>query len=110
MDNSNRFSVMILEKDVLEYNHFKSKYNEFEELLKTNFRGFFFKNYYQNQKMLWYNKYIKKMSFLEKHYRTTHVYTGYHKQLEDPYLQDQDTVVAVLVEPSAPQIGEIVPF
>ena len=48
------------------------------------------------------NKYIKKMRYLEKHYRNTHVYTDYHKQLETPYLLDQEPVVATLIEPSAP--------
>jgi hypothetical protein len=102
MNNEDRFSVLLLEKDVLEYNLFKSQYEEFERLSKTTFRGFFYKNYYREQKIFWYNKYIKKMSYLESRYRKTKVYTKYHQQLETPYLLDQDPVVATLVEPSAP--------
>ena len=106
MDDTTRFSVLILEKDVLEYKHFKTNFQKYETLLNTNFRGFFFKNHYQEKKMYWYTKYIQKMRYLEKHYRTTKVYTDYHKQIEGPivhpYLQNQDPVVAVLVEPSAP--------
>ena len=33
----------------------------------------------------WYNKYIKKMAYLERSYRRTNVYTDYHRQLENPY-------------------------
>lgn len=102
MNDEFRFSIFVLEKDVLEYNHFKAKYEEFDALSKTKIRGFLYKNYYKDQKMFWYNKYIKKMRYLEKHYRNTHVYTDYHKQLETPYLLDQEPVVATLIEPSAP--------
>ena len=84
MDNENRFSVLLLEKDVLEYNHFKAKYEEFDALSKTTIRGFFYKNYYKEQKILWYNKYIKKMSYLEKRYRKTNIYTKFHEQIETP--------------------------
>jgi hypothetical protein len=102
MDDDSRFSVFVLEKDVLEYNHFKAKYEEFDALSKTKIKGFLYKNYYKDQKMFWYNKYIKKMSFLEKRYRKTNVYTKYHEQMETPYLLDQEPVVATLVEPTAP--------
>lgn len=102
MDDESRFSVFVLEKDVLEYNHFKAKYEEFDALSKTKIKGFLYKNYYKDQKMFWYNKYIKKMSYLEKRYRKTNVYTKYHEQMETPYLLDQEPVVATLVEPSAP--------
>jgi hypothetical protein len=107
MDDDNRFSVFVLEKDVLEYNHFKAKYEEFDRLSKTKIRGFFYKNYYKDQKMFWYNKYIKKMSYIESRYRKTNIYTDYHKQLETPYLLDQDPVVATLIEPSAPYHNEL---
>jgi len=102
MDDESRFSVFVLEKDVLEYNHFKAKYEEFDALSKTKIKGFLYKNYYKDQKMFWYNKYIKKMSFLEKRYRKTNVYTKYHEQMETPYLLDQEPVVATLIEPTAP--------
>ena len=35
MNDEFRFSVFVLEKDVLEYNHFKAKYEEFDALSKT---------------------------------------------------------------------------
>ncbi len=60
MDDENRFSVLLLEKDVLEYNHFKAQYEEFDRLSKTTIKGFLYKNYYKEQKMFWYNKYIKR--------------------------------------------------
>jgi hypothetical protein len=106
MNNENRFSVLILENDVLEYNHFKAKYEEFCRLSNTSFKGFFFKTYYKEQKMIWYNKYIKKMSYLETRYRKTNIYTKYHEQLETPYLLDQEPIIATLVESSAPLMEE----
>lgn len=106
MDDTTRFSVLILEKDVLEYNHFKKNYQKFEKLLNSKIRGYFYKQYYQEKKMYWYNKYIQKMRFLEKNYRTTNIYTNYHKQLEAPHLNDNEPVVAVLVESSAPFLEE----
>ena len=42
------------------------------------------------------------MSYLEKRYRKTNIYTKFHEQIETPYLLDQEPVVATLVEPSAP--------
>lgn len=104
MDDENRFSVLLLEKDVLEYNHFKAQYEEFDRLSKTTIKGFLFKNYYKEKKMFWYNKYIKRMSYLEKRYRKTNVYTKYHEQIEAPYLLHQEPVIATMVEPSAPQV------
>ena len=38
MDDENRFSVLLLEKDVLEYNHFKAQYEEFDRLSKTTIK------------------------------------------------------------------------
>jgi hypothetical protein len=33
-NNNNRFSILILEKDVLEYNYYKTKFNEYAEKVK----------------------------------------------------------------------------
>ena len=82
MENNNRFSVMLLEKDVLEYHNFKNKYNEFYELcancsLKE-------KEDFEKKKNYWYKRYIGKMKYLEENYRKTNVYTRYHAQLENP--------------------------
>jgi hypothetical protein len=102
MDDENRFSVMLLEKEVLEYNHFKTNYEEFKRLSNTTIKGFLFKNYYKEQKLFWYNKYIKRMSYLETRYRKTNIYTKFHEQIETPYLLSQEPVIATMVEPSAP--------
>ena len=104
MDGEDRFSIVVLEKDVLEYNYFKTKFKKYEYKLNT-FCGKMRKNYNNGRKMFYYNKYIKKMKYLEENYRKTHVYTDYHKQLETPYLNDQTPVVATMIEPSAPYMN-----
>ena len=40
MDNNNRFSILILEKDVLEYIYYKTKFNEFTEKVKSKWYYF----------------------------------------------------------------------
>jgi hypothetical protein len=84
MDDSNRFSILILEKDVLEYNHFKNKFYEYDSNLKKCHR-FLFRKYDQNLKMKFYEKYINKLKFLEKNYRKTQIYTKYHEDIEYPH-------------------------
>ena len=82
MENNNRFSVMLLEKDVLEYNNYKTKYNEYyEKCANCSFKE---KEELEKKKKYWYNRYIKKMKYLEENYRKTNVYTQYHAQLENP--------------------------
>lgn len=98
MDDSKRFSVVVLEKDVLEYNYYKTQYHNMEQMLKS-WRGKFFRNHYTSQKMYFYNKYIMKMKYLEDHYRKTNVYTDYHRQLEG---ENQDPVIATAIQPTAP--------
>ena len=84
MANENRFSLLQLEKDVLKYVEYRKKYQYFDNKLSEPGS--------QEEKAMnkenrdyWYNKYIKKMAYLERSYRRTNVYTNYHRQLENPY-------------------------
>lgn len=81
MDNENRFSVFLLEKDVMEYREYREKFNKYEQKLNTC-SGFFFKSCYTDKKNQYYRKYINKMSYLEKKYRCNEIYTNYHSNLE----------------------------
>ena len=75
MDNDQRFSVLKLENDVLEYVSYKEKYLHYQE--KSN-KSCFRSEHYKKKKDFWYKKYIYKMSYLEKNYRSIHNYTDYH--------------------------------
>lgn len=84
MSDENRFSLLKLEKDVLKYVEYRQKYQNYDNKLHES--------YSQEERAInkenrdyWYNKYIAKMSYLEKNYRKTNVYTDYHRQLENPY-------------------------
>ena len=84
MNQNNRFSVFLLEKDVLEYHDYKVKYNSFNNLF-MNCKSYEKKDL-EIKKNYWYKKYINKMKYLEENYRKTNVYTRYHAQLEGGYL------------------------
>ncbi len=104
MDN-NRFSILILEKDVLEYNHYKQKFNEFDSKTRSIwciFNKFCNKSKIQDEKMYWYKKYIGKMKYIEENYRKTNIYTEYHSKLEQ---LDTEPVVAIVIEPSCPHFN-----
>lgn len=110
--NNNRFSVFLLEKDVLEYHNAKNKYNEYDEQYHSC--PIELKDEYKQKKSYWYKKYISKMKYLEENYRKTNIYTPYHSQLEDGYVPNQansytspplahaEVVEAMPVLPSAP--------
>ena len=111
MSDKNRFSVFILEKDVLEYNYFKNKFNEYDNKTKAWWRKVFYKESDEKNKMDFYDKYISKMKYLEKHYRKTNVYTKYHAEIEQPYLREEpvqatqvDNIVSVV--PTAPVLNQ----
>tara|TARA_B110000967_G_C18825889_1_gene531354 strand:+ start:184 stop:615 length:432 start_codon:yes stop_codon:yes gene_type:complete len=87
LDN-NRFSVFLLEKDVLEYHNAKNKYNEYDEQYHSC--TIESKDEYKQKKSYWYKKYISKMKYLEENYRKTNVYTQYHSQLEHGYVPNQE--------------------
>ena len=79
--SNDRFSVMILEQDVLEYHNYKQKYNDYYEQHKN--ASFENKAELKEKRDYWYNKYINKMRYLEKNYRKTTIYTDYHRKLEN---------------------------
>ena len=83
---NNRFSVYLLEKDVLEYVNAKNKYNEYDE--KYSVCDSSEKEEYKRRKSFWYKRYIAKLKYLEQNYRKTNVYTEYHRQLENPPTQN----------------------
>ena len=85
--DNNRFSVFLLEKDVLEYHNAKNKYNEYDEQYHSC--TIESKDEYKQKKSYWYKKYISKMKYLEENYRKTNVYTQYHSQLEHGYVPNQ---------------------
>ena len=112
--DNNRFSVFLLEKDVLEYHNAKNKYNEYDEQYHSC--PIECKDEYKQKKSYWYKKYISKLKYLEENYRKTNVYTRYHSQLEHGYvpqpvnnydyntppLAHAEVVEALPVLPSAP--------
>lgn len=102
MDDENRFSVLNLEKDVLEYNFYKKKYNEYEK--KVNSVWYYFsKKRNEEEKIKWYKKYIGKMNYLEKNYRKNKIYTQFHAEIEQPYLRDEPVIATVVnLPPTAP--------
>lgn len=84
MANENRFSLLQLEKDVLKYVEYRKKYQYFDNKL-SEVGSQEEKAMNKENRDYWYNKYIKKMAYLERSYRRTNVYTDYHRQLENPY-------------------------
>ena len=83
MANENRFSLLQLEKDVLKYVEYRKKYQYFDNKL-GEVSSQEEKAMNKENRDYWYNKYIKKMAYLERSYRRTNVYTDYHRQLENP--------------------------
>ena len=79
--NEDRFSVLLLEKDVLEYVENKKKFKEYELKTRIWYRCCF-RTKDANKKSGYYLKYIQSMRNLERKYRHVNVYTQYHKQLE----------------------------
>ena len=80
----NRFSVLLLEKDVLAYVNAKDKYNEYDEKYHNCTPDI--RDELKEKKDFWYRKYISKMKYLEENYRKTNIYTRYHSQLEEGYV------------------------
>jgi hypothetical protein len=105
-NNNNRFSILILEKDVLEYNYYKNKFNEYAEKSKSRWH-YFSRSKNEKIKMEFYTKYIAKMRYLETHYRTNNIFTEYHRQLENQPMQQAqvehaEPIIATLIEPPLP--------
>ena len=97
MEDNNRFSILKLEKDVLEYHQYKIKFNEYNNKLKSSCLYY---SHYNRKKDFYYNKYINKMKYLENNYRLIHNYTQFHRQLENNYYDDIPVVATAI--PSAP--------
>lgn len=111
MDYDNRFSIVLLEKDILEYREYKEKYSKYENKLKTCL-ALIYKSEYETKRNFFYNKYIKKMRYLERKYRCNNIYTNYHSQLEGnnalPAYKDENyNIPQAVVIPSAPNLNEI---
>ena len=87
--SSDRFSVLLLEKDVMEYHNYKLKYNEYDQQLHNC--DVSMRSDIKNKRDHYYKKYISKMKYLEENYRKTNIYTRYHAQLESGY-RPQDPV------------------
>lgn len=112
-DNNNRFSVLILERDVLDYHNYKLKYNQFYQQCK-NFYSTGGRDKSELEKLettrdYWYKKYISKMGYLEKTYRRTNIYTQYHDQLENGYVRNpisRDIPTAIAQPVTYPQYAE----
>ncbi len=81
MSDENRFSIVLLEKDILEYREFKNKYNIYEKKMRS-WLSLIYKSSYEEKRNLYYNKYLKKMRYLERKYRCNNIYTKYHSDLE----------------------------
>ena len=129
--DEDRFSVLILERDVLAYRKFKIKYkyyqDKYQRLSSSREANSIQEREICRQEMdKWYNLYINKMTYLEKNYRKTKIYTKYHAQLEnkpvsrsEPFDPDElptvvarpvspvQTAVATRFTPSAPPIPEL---
>jgi hypothetical protein len=80
-DNSLRFSIINLEKDVAEYMQYRAKYYFYNTKLKKSW--LLRRSKYKKQEKYYYNLYINKMKYLEETYRRTNNYTKYHAQLEN---------------------------
>ena len=102
-----RFSILQLEKDVLEYIESRENYQEHEQKSRSTLH-YFQRKFHIQQKKYWYKQYIQNMHFLEKNYRKTNIYTSYHEQLEAPDYpvveqeEQPPTVTAQLLSPTAP--------
>ena len=109
MNDDNRFSIVLLEKDILEYREYKEGYNKYEKKLKS-WMSLVYGVQYEKKRNFYYNKYLKKMRYLEKKYRCNNIYTEYHSQLEGnnalPAYDDVNIPQAVVI-PSAPSINQI---
>jgi len=93
--NKERFSILTLENDILEYIEFRKNYNMYLKKSNNIFLCLY-KNTNKTKSDFWYKKYISKMRYLETNYRRTKIYTNFHQQLE----RNNNTLCDY--EPSAP--------
>lgn len=88
--DENRFSVLVLERDVMMYRKYKIRYNFYYDKYKrmcTNLREanatLQEKEKTRKEMEKFYDLYISKLRYLETNYRRTNIYTRYHEQLEN---------------------------
>lgn len=118
-----RFSVLVLERDVMLYRKYKTRYNFYYDkykrmcyhLREANV------NYQEKEKARlemekWYGLYINKLRYLETNYRRTKIYTRYHEQLENnsnnnptaPRLSVESNLPTAVAKPCSPLRAEYV--
>ena len=97
--NEDRFSVLHLEKDVLQYVENKKKFNEYELKTRQWYRCCY-RRKDANKKARYYLKYIQSMRKLEKKYRHVNIYTKYHRELEQCPTIDESITEATIIPPT----------
>ena len=102
--SSDRFSVLLLEKDVLEYHNYKLKYNDYEQQLRNCHHRI--REDIKTKRDYYYKKYISKMKYLEENYRKTNIYTRYHAQLESGYKPQNPVRPPVSLPPIAARLEQ----
>jgi len=96
--DEDRFSVLLLEKDVLDYVEHKKNFNEYEKKTRQWFRCCSRRSD-ANKKARYYARYIQSMRALERKYRHVNVYTQYHRQLERCPRIDESLPQATILPP-----------
>lgn len=102
--SNDRFSVLLLEKDVLEYHNYKLKYNDYEQQLRNCHHRI--REDIKTKRDYYYKKYISKMKYLEENYRKTNIYTRYHAQLESGYKPQNPVRPPVSLPPIAARLEQ----
>ena len=109
--DENRFSVLVLERDVMMYRKYKNRYNFYYEKYQRMSNNLQEANVtlqerekVRQEMEKWYDRYISKLRYLETNYRRTNIYTRYHEQLENnrrPNLTEESPF-SLSVEPPLP--------
>tara|TARA_A100001015_G_scaffold275970_1_gene333747 strand:- start:206 stop:667 length:462 start_codon:yes stop_codon:yes gene_type:complete len=117
-NDENRFSVLVLERDVLVYRKYKTRYNFYYDKYKRMCHNLREANVTLQEKERvriemekWYDLYINKLRYLEKNYRRTNIYTRYHEQLENnnrPQLSIEQNLPTAIAQPCSPVRGQYV--
>ena len=96
--DEDRFSVLLLERDVLDYVEHKKKFNEYEIKTRQWFRCCSRRSD-ASKKARYYARYIQSMRALERKYRHVNIYTPYHRQLEECPRIDEGVPQATILPP-----------
>lgn len=119
--DENRFSVLVLERDVMMYRKYKNRYNLYYEKYQRMRNNLQEANVtlqerekVRQEMEKWYGLYISKLRYLETNYRRTNIYTRYHQQLENssrPNLTVEPPLPTAVAQPCSPLRGEYIsPF